>query len=49
MDFHNNNELDAAAIGLTQADITVKRIFRKNDYDWNVGLRKHEKTGNTLV
>lgn len=47
MDFHNKNEVDAAA--LTQADITDKTIFRKNDCDWNVGLRKHEKTGNTLV
>lgn len=47
MDFHNKNELDAAAI--TQADITDKKIFRKNDCDRNVGLRKDEKTGNTLV
>lgn len=45
MGFHNKNELDAAAI--TQAHNTDKTIFRENDCDWNVGLRK--KTGNKSV
>lgn len=47
MDFHNKNELDATAI--TQADNIDKTIFGKNYCDWNVGLRKPEKTGNTSV
>lgn len=48
MDFHNKNELDTAGT-IAQGDITDKNIFRKNDCDRNVGLRKLEKTGNSLV